>query len=165
MQLARSVGAAITDVDPGLAFTLRLLTDHVDASVRQERIVAMLSGFFGGLALLIAALGLYGTTSYTVNRRFTEIGIRMALGAQRAHVLGLVLRQSLALTAVGIGLGLLGASAVTRYLRGLLFGLTPLDPGSFIGVAVLFAVVAALATSIPAHRATRVDPLIALRTD
>ena len=165
MQLARSVGAAITDVDPGLAFTLRLLTDHVDASVRQERIVAMLSGLFGGLALLIAALGLYGMTSYTVNRRFTEIGIRMALGAQRAHVLGLVLKQSLALTAVGIGLGLLGASAVTRYLRGLLFGLTPLDPGTFIGVAVLFAVVAALAASIPAHRATRVDPLIALRRD
>ncbi len=103
MQLARSVGAAIIGVDPGLAFTFRLLTDHVDASVRQERIVAMLSGLFGGLALLIAALGLYGVTSYTVSRRFTEIGIRMALGAQRAHVLGLILRQSLALTAIGIG--------------------------------------------------------------
>ena len=88
MQLARSVGAAVSGVDPGLSFTFRPLTDHVDASVRQERIVAMLSGFFGGLALLIAALGLYGVTSYTVNRRSTEIGIRMALGAQRAHVLG-----------------------------------------------------------------------------
>ena len=165
MQLARSVGAAVTGVDPGLAFTFHLLTDHVDASVRQERIVAMLSGLFGGLALLIAALGLYGVTSYAVSRRFTEIGIRMALGAQRAHVLGLILRQSLALTAIGIGLGLAGASAVTRYLRGMLFGLTPLDPGTFIGVAVLFAVVAAVAASIPAHRATRVDPLVALRTD
>jgi len=120
---------------------------------------------FGGLALLIAALGLYGVTSYTVSRRFTEIGIRMALGAQSSHVLGLVLRQSLALTAMGIGLGLAGASVVTRYLRGMLFGLTPLDPGTFIGVAVLFAVVAAVAASIPAHRATRVDPLVALRTD
>jgi hypothetical protein len=165
MQLARSVGAAMTGVDPGLSFTFRLLTDHVAASVRQERIVALLSGAFGGLALLIAALGLYGVTSYTVNRRFTEIGIRMALGAQRAHVLGLVLGQSLALTAVGIGLGLAAASAVTRSLRGMLFGLTPLDPGTFIGVAVVFAVVAALAASIPAHRATRVDPLVALRTD
>ena len=125
----------------------------------------MLSGLFGGLALLIAALGLYGMTSYTVSRRFTEIGIRMALGAQRAHVLGLILRQSLALTAIGIGLGLAGASAVTRSVRGMLFGLTPLDPGTFIGVAVLFAVVAAVAASIPAHRATRVDPLVALRTD
>jgi predicted permease len=165
MQLARSVGAAVTGVDPGLAFTFHLLTDHVDASVRQERIVAMLSGLFGGLALLIAGLGLYGVTSYTVNRRFTEIGIRMALGGQRAHVLGLILRQSLGLTAIGIGLGLASASAVTRYLRGMLFGLTPLDPGTFIGVAVLFAVVAAVAAAIPAHRATRVDPLVALRTD
>ena len=165
MQLARSVGAAVSGVDPGLTFTFHLLTDHVDASVRQERIVAMLSGLFGGLALLIAALGLYGVTSYTVSRRFTEIGIRMALGAQRADVLGLILRQSLALTAIGIGLGLAGASAVTRSVRGMLFGLTPLDPGTFIGVAVLFAVVAAAAASIPAHRATRVDPLDALRTD
>jgi predicted permease len=165
MQLARSVGAAVTSVDPGLRFTFQLLTDHVDASVRQERIVAMLSGLFGGLAVLIAALGLYGVTSYTVSRRFTEIGIRMALGARRAHVLGLILRQSLALTAIGIALGLAGASAATRYIRGMLFGLTPLDPGTFIGVAVLFAVVAAVAASIPAHRATRVDPLVALRTD
>jgi predicted permease len=165
MQLARSVGAAMTGVDPGVSFTFRLLRDHVAASVRQERIVAMLSGLFGGLALLIAALGLYGVTSYTVNRRFTEIGIRMALGAQRAHVLGLILGRSLALTAVGIGLGLAAASAVTRYLRAMLFGLTPLDPGIFIGVSVLFAVAAALAASIPAHRATRVDPLVALRTD
>jgi putative ABC transport system permease protein len=165
MQLARSVGAAITGVDPDLSYTVRLLTDHVDASVRQERIVAMLSGLFGGLALLIAALGLYGVTSYTVNRRFTEIGIRMALGAQRAQVLRLVLRQSLTLTAIGIAIGLGAAAVVTRYVRGMLFGLTPLDPGTFIGVAILFAIVAAAAASIPAHRATTVDPLVALRTD
>jgi hypothetical protein len=163
-QLARGVAAAVTGVDPSLAFTLHLLTDHVDASVRQERIVAVLAGLFGGLTLLIAALGLYGMTSYTVNRRVTEIGIRMALGAQPADVLGLMLRQTLTLTAIGIGLGLAGASAVTGYLRALLFGVTPLDPGTFIGVAVLFAVVAAVAASIPAHRASQVDPLIALRT-
>ena len=165
MQLARSVGAAVSGVDPGLAFTFHQLTDHVEASVRQERIVAMLSGLFGALALLIAALGLYGVTSYSVNRRFTEIGIRMAFGAQRAHVLGMILRQTLALTGMGIGLGLTGASVVTRYLRGMLFGLTPLDPGTFLGVSVLFALVAAVAASIPAHRATRIDPLVALRTD
>jgi ABC-type antimicrobial peptide transport system permease subunit len=165
MQLARSVGAALTRVDPDLSYTLRLLTDHVDASVRQERIVAMLSGLFGGLALVIAALGLYGVTAYTVNRRFTEIGIRMALGAQRAQVLRLILGQTLMLTAIGVGMGLAAAAVVTRYVRGMLFGLTPLDPGTFVGVAVLFAIVAAVAASIPAHRATRVDPLIALRTD
>jgi predicted permease len=165
MQLARSVGAALTGVDPALSYTFRLLTDHVDASVRQERIVAMLSGLFGGLAVLIAALGIYGLTSYTVNRRFTEIGIRMALGAQRAQVLGLILTQSLTLTAIGIGLGLAAASALTRYVRGMLFGLMPLDPETFVGVATLFALVATTAAWIPAHRATRVDPLAALRTE
>ena len=127
--------------------------------------MAMLSGFFGALALVIAALGLYGVTSYTVNRRVTEIGIRRALGAQRAHVLGLVLGQSLRLTGVGIGIGLAVAAAMTRSLRGLLFGLTPLDPATFIGVAALFAIVATLAALLPAHRATRVDPLVALRNE
>jgi putative ABC transport system permease protein len=165
IQLARSVGAAVMEVDPDLTFTFRMLTDHVDASVRQERLVAMLSGVFGGLALLIAALGLYGVTAYSVNRRVTEIGIRMALGAQRAHVLGLILRHTLVLTAIGIGLGLAGASVMTRSLRAMLFGLTPLDSGTFIGVAVLFAIVATIAASIPARRATKVDPLVALRAD
>ena len=108
VQLARSVGAAVRGVDPDASFSFVLLEDHVQASVRQERLVAILSGFFGALALVIAALGLYGVTSYTVNRRVTEIGIRRALGAQRAHVLGLVLGQSLTLTGVGIGLGVAG---------------------------------------------------------
>ena len=165
IQLARSVGDAVRAVDPDLSFSFGLLEDHVQASVRQERVVAMLSGFFGALALVIAALGLYGVTSYTVNRRVTEIGIRRALGAQRAHVLGLVLGQSLTLTGVGIGIGLAVAAALTRALRGLLFGLTPLDPAIFIGVAALFAIVATLAALFPAHRATRVDPLVALRNE
>jgi predicted permease len=165
LQLAPLVGAAVRSVDPDVSFSFDLLESHVQASVRQERLVAMLSGFFGGLALVIAALGLYGVTSYTVNRRVTEIGIRRALGAQRAHVLGLVLGQSLTLTGVGIGLGLAGAAAVTRSLRSLLFGLTPLDPATFIGVAALFAIVATLAALLPAHRATRVDPLVALRNE
>lgn len=165
MQLARSVGDAVRAVDSDLSFSFGLLEDHLQASVRQERVVAMLSGFFGALALVIAALGLYGVTSYTVNRRVTEIGIRRALGAQRAHVLGLVLGQSLTLTGVGIGIGLAVAAAMTRALRGLLFGLTPLDPAIFIGVAALFAIVATLAALFPAHRATRVDPLVALRNE
>ena len=165
MQLAPSVGAAVRGVDPDVFFSFGLLEDHVQASVRQERLVAMLSGFFGALALVIAALGLYGVTSYTVNRRVREIGIRRALGAQRAHVLGLVLGRSLTLTGVGIGLGVAGAAAVTRSLRGLLFGLTPLDPGTFVAVAALFGIVATLAALLAAHRATRVDPLVALRNE
>ena len=165
VQLGPSVGAAVRGVDPDVSFSFGLLENHVQASVRQERLVAMLSGFFGALSLVIAALGLHGVTSYTVNRRVTEIGIRRALGAQRAHVLRLVLGQSLTLTGVGIGLGLAAAAAVTRSLRGLLFGLTPLDPATFIGVAALFAIVATLAALLPAHRATRVDPLVALRNE
>ena len=112
------------------------------------------------LALVIAAALLVG-----VNRRVTEIGIRRALGAQRAHVLSLVLGQSLTLTGVGIGIGLAVAAAMTRALRGLLFGLTPLDPAIYIGVVALLAIVATLAALFPAHRATRVDRLVALRNE
>jgi predicted permease len=165
VQLARLVGSAVRGVDPDMSFSFVLLEDHVKASVRQERLVAILSGFFGALAVVIAALGLYGVTSYTVNRRVTEIGIRRALGAQRGHVLGLVLGQTLTQTALGIGFGLAAATAMTRALGGLLFGVTPLDAETFIGVAVLFVVVATLAALLPAHRATMVDPLVALRNE
>jgi putative ABC transport system permease protein len=101
--------------------------------------------------------------SYSVTQRTREIGIRMARGAQRAGVMGLMMRQSLVLTVVGITLGLSGAAAVTRYLEGMLFGLTPLDPVTFIVVALVFAAVATLAALIHAQRATRIDPLTALR--
>jgi predicted permease len=163
--LARSVAAALGAVDPDVAFAFRPLADYVNASLAQERMVAMLSGFFGALASLIAALGLYGLTAYAVLRRRTEIGIRMALGAQRADVLGLVLRRTIALTALGIVLGLARAAAVTRYLEGMLFGLTALDPMTFAGVSLAFGAVSTLAALLPARRATRVDPLIALRSE
>jgi ABC-type antimicrobial peptide transport system permease subunit len=103
--------------------------------------------------------------AYSVARRTREIGIRRALGAPRARVVGLVLGQSAALTAVGILVGLAGAAATTRYLQGMLFGLTPLDPSTFIIVSVLFAIVALVAAFVPARRATRVDPLVALRAE
>ncbi len=165
VQLAPAVAAALRGLDSDLSFSFALLENHVQASLRQERLVAMLSGFFGALALVIAALGLYGVTSYSVNRRVTEIGIRRALGAQRVHVLSLVLGHSLTLTGLGIGLGLALAAAAGRSLRGLLFGLTPLDPATFVAVAALFAIVATLAALLPAHRATTVDPLVALRNE
>ena len=165
IQLARSVAAAIAEVDPNLSFSFRLLTEHVQGSVRQERVVAMLSGLFGALALALAALGLYGVTSYTMSRRVTEIGIRRALGAQYANVVWLVLSRSLLLTTIGIAVGLAGAATATRALTEMLFGLTPLDPATFIGVAAVFAIVAIVATLIPAHRAAGVDPLVALRAE
>jgi ABC-type antimicrobial peptide transport system permease subunit len=125
----------------------------------------VLSGLFGVLAVGLAALGLYGVTAYAVARRRTEIGIRIAVGAGSLDVIRLVLGQSVAVTLVGITLGLVGAAAVTRYLGGLLFGLTPLDPGTFAGVSLLFVVVAMLAAFIPARRATRVDPVVTLRAE
>jgi ABC-type antimicrobial peptide transport system permease subunit len=102
---------------------------------------------------------------FSVAQRNREIGIRMALGAQHGDVLALVLRQSTALTAIGIGLGLAGASGLTRYLEGMLFGLTPLDPSTLIAVALAFGLVATFASYWPARRATKVDPLVALRCE
>lgn len=163
--LVRAVAAALTAVDRDLAFTFRPLADQVDASLAQERLVATLSGFFGALALLLAGLGLYGITSYAATRRRTEIGIRIALGAQRADVIRLVLGRSVALTIAGIVLGLAGAAALTRYLESMLFGLTALDTTTFVAASVVLATIGALAAFIPARRATKVDPAVTLRCE
>jgi putative ABC transport system permease protein len=165
MALAPGVAAAITGVERNAAFMFRSLEDQVNESIAQERLVAMLSGLFGLLALLLAGLGLYGITAYAVARRRSEIGIRIALGADRSDIMTLVLGRSLAMTAAGIALGLATAAAVTRFLGRMLFGVTPLDPWTFAGVALLFALVTTLAAFLPARRATAVDPLIALRAE
>ncbi len=141
------------------------MNELVSNSIARPRLYAVVLGMFAAVAVLLAAIGIYGVMTYSVTRRTREIGIRMALGAARADVIGLVVRQSLTLTVIGIGLGLIGAAAVTRYLSGLLFGVTPLDPTTFIGVAVAFTSVATLAASVPARRATKVDPLVALRCE
>jgi len=135
----------------------------VSASVAEPRFNTILLGTFALLALVLAAVGIYGVMARVVTHRTREIGIRMALGAAPSRVLSLILRQSVTLTAIGAALGLLGAAGVTRYLEGMLFELTPLDPSTFVGVAVLFVFVALLASYFPAARASRVDPLIALR--
>jgi ABC-type antimicrobial peptide transport system permease subunit len=161
--LTRSVTAALTDVNRDLAITFRPLADQVHASLTQERLVAMLSGFFGGLALLLSSLGLYGVTSYAVSRRRTEIGIRMALGAAPAGVIHLVLRR----VALQVGLGVIAGAAVsvwaTKYVATLLYGLEPRDPTTLVGAALVLATVGALAGWIPARRASRTDPARVLR--
>jgi ABC-type antimicrobial peptide transport system permease subunit len=120
-------------------------------------------GFFGTTALLLAAMGIYGVTAYTVAQRTQEIGIRMALGAQMRDVLGLMLRKAMSLVLVGAVIGLAGAYAATRVMSNLLFGVTPTDLATFIAVPLVLLLVALVACLIPARRATRVDPLIALR--
>ena len=114
---------------------------------------------------LLAVIGIYGALAYLVVQRTSDIGVRMALGAQRYQVLALILRTGLMLTASGLTLGLIGAAAATRVLRGILFGITPFDPLTFAAVALLFGLVAMLASYVPARRATRIDPLVALRHD
>jgi predicted permease len=163
--VAPGIAAALTETDRDLAFSFRPLTDQVSASLIQERLLAMLSAFFGGLALLLAGLGLYGITAYAVTRRRAEIGIRMALGAQRADVIRLLLRQSIRLTAIGIACGLAGAAALARYMEAMLFGLTPLDPATFIVVPLMLALIAIVAAYMPARRATKADPVASLRCE
>jgi ABC-type antimicrobial peptide transport system permease subunit len=141
------------------------LEDEIKGSIATARMASTLTSLFGVTALLLAAIGLYGVMSYAVSRRTREIGIRMALGAQQRSVLHLVMRQGLWLTGIGIALGLFAAMFLTRLLQSLLYGIGVTDSLTFAGVALLLALVALLASWIPARRATQVDPMIALRHD
>lgn len=138
-------------------------TQLIDELLVQERMVAQLSGFFGLLALALACVGLYGLLSFEVTRRTREIGIRMALGARSGDVLRMVVKQGIVLTFIGAAVGIGAAVAVTRYLNSFLYGVHAGDPATIISVAVLLLLVALLACYIPARRATRVDPMVALR--
>ncbi len=133
------------------------------ASAAERRFALILFETFGLVALALAATGIYGVLAGSVAERTREIGVRLALGAQRSDVLQLILRQGLVLTLSGVGFGLLAAWAMTRLLTKLLYGVTPTDPFTFGGVALLLSAVALLACYIPARRATKVDPLVALR--
>jgi putative ABC transport system permease protein len=161
--LARSVAAALTAVNRDLTMTFRPLSSVVDESLAQDRLVAMLSGFFGALALLLAGLGLYGVTAYAVARRRTEIGIRMALGAPPSRVVRLVLARVAWLVAAGVLAGAAVSLWASTLIASLLYGLAPRDPVTFAGAAVTLIAVAALAGWLPAYRASRIDPAQVLR--
>ena len=162
--IPEEVRAMVQSVDPELpVYGAQTLNDAVTASLEQRRFSMDIVAAFAVTALLLAALGIYGVISYIVNERTHEIGIRLALGAQRADILKMVLRQGLSLAIAGAAVGLLGALIVARLMAGLLYGVRPTDPLTFGGVAILLISVALLACYIPARRAMRVDPMVALR--
>ena len=153
-------------VDPTMpVYDVRTMTQVVAESISQPRFYTMLLAAFGGLALLLAALGVYGVISYSVSQRTRELGIRIALGASHERVVRLVLGQGFALTIAGVALGLVGASWLTRLLSALLFGVRPTDAATFGAVAVVLLGIASLASYLPARRAARVDPVIAMRAE
>ncbi len=158
------IRGVVAQVDKNLpVFQVRTETQQIDQQLFQERLIARLSTFFGVLALILACIGLYGLLSYEVTRRTREIGIRMALGAKADDVLRMVIREGIMLAAVGAAIGIAVAFGVTRFLTSLLYDVRAADPATFAGVALLLATVAALACYLPARRATRVNPLVALR--
>jgi len=161
--LTHDVAAAITHVNPNLDLTFRSVPNVVTGSITLEPTLAILSGFFGALSLLVAVVGIYGITSYAVSRRRKEISIRMALGAQSSLVVRHVLSRVMMLVGVGILIGAGTSLWASQFMEALLFNLKPRDALTFIGAVVVLVVVGALAGWLPAWRASRLDPIIALR--
>jgi predicted permease len=158
------IRAAVSRFDPNLLVTdMKTQMEQIDRNIYQERLIANLSSLFALLALIVACVGIYGLLSYQVARRTQEIGVRLALGAQRWDVLRLVIRQGAILSVLGVLIGIAAALAVTRYLQSFLFGVEPTDPGTIIAVVLGLIAVALLASYIPARRAMKTDPMVALR--
>jgi predicted permease len=162
--VTQSVRDAIHSIDPDLPLAkVATLTTLVSESLSQPRFAMLLLTSFGLLALLLASIGMYGVISYSVMQRTQEIGIRMALGAERRNVFGMVLGQGARLALLGIGIGLIGALGVTRMMAGFLYGVQAADPLTYAAVSLLLVAITVLASYLPARRATRVDPIVALR--
>jgi ABC-type antimicrobial peptide transport system permease subunit len=159
----RGVTAALTQADPTIAFTVGTFDQLVEATVTQERLIALLSAFFGGLALLLAAVGLYGVVAHAVRAQQTEIGLRMALGAAPSSIVRLVFQRVGVLIAAGVAFGLAGSLWAARSVETLLFQLEARDPVTFAGAAAVLVAVGVLAAWMPARRAARLDPATVLR--
>jgi putative ABC transport system permease protein len=154
----------LRELDPTLPLArIRTMDEVMSAAQSRPRFLTLLLTLFSSVALALAAVGIYGVTSYSVAQRTKEFGVRMALGAQRGDVLNIVLSRGMLLTLIGMTAGLAGAFALTRFLSTLLFGIAPTDPGTFVAVSLLLSAVAFLACYIPARRATKVEPMVALR--
>jgi ABC-type antimicrobial peptide transport system permease subunit len=159
-----SIRSVVSQMDSNLpVFNVQTQAELIDQLLFQERMIAKLAGFFGILALVLACIGLYGLLSYEVSRRTREIGIRIALGAQRGGVLRLVVGQGIVLAITGAMVGIAVALGVTRYLKSMLYNIHANDPATIAGVTILLTLVAVAACYIPARRAMRVDPMVALR--
>lgn len=163
-QLASALGREVTAIDPGIpVLSVRSMNQEIDNDILVDRLIATLSSFFGVVALLLAGVGLYGVISYGVTRRTREIGIRMALGAQRGSVLWLVMRRAAAFMLIGAVIGVPAALFATRLVKSLLYGISAQDPITIAIATIVLGAVAALASFVPARRATKVDPMVALR--
>jgi predicted permease len=165
-QAFRGLQNVVSSLDAGMPmFDVKTFEQHIGVSLFLQRMAATLLSIFGLLALSLAALGLYGVMAYSVSQRTRELGIRISIGAKQRDVLKLVLGQTLVLAAIGIAGGLVAAIAVTRFAANLLYGISPADPATFALIAVLLLLVSLVAGYFPARRATRIDPMTALRTE
>jgi putative ABC transport system permease protein len=164
--IAPQVRALLRQYDPTIALAdVRTMDDVMSISAAERRVTMLMLSAFAGLALLLAAVGIYGVISYSISERTHEIGIRMALGAARGTVMRMVLREALTLVAIGVAAGGAGAFVLTRLMKTLLFGVPPSDAITFVAVGALLTLVAATAAWVPGIRATRVDPVVALRAE
>jgi predicted permease len=163
--LTASIRSLASDVSPRVALTFQNFQTMLRDSLLQERLMATLSGFFGALAVVLATVGLYGVISYMVVRRTNEIGIRMALGANRSGILSLILREAGWVLGVGVGVGTVLSLAGARAAKSLLYGLTPYDPLTLVAAIALIAIIATAASSLPAQRASKLNPMVALREE